>query len=332
MDDGSGKRNDVYLLLVTANVLRLRGQYELAQAKCSEALQLEPENAAAYSVLGDVSRDQGRLRDAIEWYKMALDRAPGNVPDRRKLEAVIDQVYTGDRGQAARVRSAVASRVGPVVAELKGAWLPSSIGVPLAVLLAVIVVVTVAVLAIGGADGPRARVPETPSGAFVEVEEGGKRAGATAEPPAPPEPRFGEDVGPLEAALLAELRERAEAMDPDCRVLEVQVDPVSGTAGVRVSMVRFWSPADTRERMLAAAAALGAAAAAADERIAAVRVRSEMRQRNMPERLAMVGEGPAEAFLRAAEGTPQSAEKLFTSIWWHPDLRPAEGSGPAGEQ
>jgi len=46
---------EVYLLLVTANVLRLRRQYALAQAKCSEVLEQEPDNAAAYSVLGSIA-------------------------------------------------------------------------------------------------------------------------------------------------------------------------------------------------------------------------------------------------------------------------------------
>ncbi len=114
--------NDIYLMLMRANVLRLRRQYQLAEAQCSEVLRRDPTNAAAHSVLGDIARDQGKLRDAIEWYKMALDLNPGNVSDRKKLEAVIDQVYSGEKGKVLqRVQAGVSETIGSAASEIRAA-------------------------------------------------------------------------------------------------------------------------------------------------------------------------------------------------------------------
>ncbi len=90
--------SDPYMLLMTANVLRLRRQWALAEAKCSELLREEPENAAAYSLMGDILRDQDRVEDAIEWYKLAVDRNPAGEADRRKLEQLIEQRFAEPRG------------------------------------------------------------------------------------------------------------------------------------------------------------------------------------------------------------------------------------------
>ena len=101
----SRSASDPYLLLMTANVLRLRRQWSLAEAKCSELLKLDPENAAAHSLMGDILRDQERVQDAIEWYKLAVDRDPANETDRRKLEALIERRFT-ERRESCVVRHA----------------------------------------------------------------------------------------------------------------------------------------------------------------------------------------------------------------------------------
>lgn len=329
--------NDIYLLLVTANVLRLRGQYDLAEAKCSEALRRQPDDAGPYSLLGDISRDRGNFRDAIEWYKAALDRAPGNLSDRRKMEEAIDQVYAAERGTTgARYWRAIAARLRAMTAELRGARLPFSVVLPLGALVGVIVVISVVVLAIGRAEPPvRNAVTETPSGAFVggkpevTAEAAGGDLLAGGEVPAR-DPAFEQDVASLEAALLADLREVAPAVDADCQVLEVEIDPVTGTVSLWLSAVRFWSPEYTRERIRKAALPLAVRAAAADARITAVRVRCEMRERGQPDRVALVAEADVPSLLRAAEGPTMPAQNVFSRMWWHPDLRPASGDvGPS---
>jgi Tetratricopeptide repeat len=71
--------------LMQANLLRMRGRWDEAARQCAEALQREPANASAHSLLGDIYENRGRLEDAIHWYQLALDLNPASVADQAKL-------------------------------------------------------------------------------------------------------------------------------------------------------------------------------------------------------------------------------------------------------
>ncbi len=76
----------IYSLLASANLARMRGEWDAALEKCAQALQSNPDDANAHSLLGDVYSDQGRREEAIQWYRMALDLDPENLADRRKMD------------------------------------------------------------------------------------------------------------------------------------------------------------------------------------------------------------------------------------------------------
>jgi hypothetical protein len=71
--------------LAAANLLRVRGLHDQAEARCIEVLRADPNNVHAHSLLGDIYQDQGRLEDARQWYQLALDLNPNSRPDREKL-------------------------------------------------------------------------------------------------------------------------------------------------------------------------------------------------------------------------------------------------------
>lgn len=71
-------------LLARANLARIRSQWSEAVETCVRVLRVQPGNADAHSLLGDIHRDQGLLDDAIQWYRMAADLRP-NGPDTEKL-------------------------------------------------------------------------------------------------------------------------------------------------------------------------------------------------------------------------------------------------------
>ncbi|MDH4179805.1 MAG: tetratricopeptide repeat protein [Armatimonadota bacterium] len=327
MED-QGPANDIYLMLVKANVLRLRRQHELAEAQCSEVLRRDPDNAAAHSVLGDIARDRNNLRDAIQWYKMALDLNPGNTVDRRKLEAVIDSVYS--RGKVIdRLRKGVTDTFGSAAAEIRAARLPSALSVTLAAMVGVIMLVTILVLVLGRGGSPAPALPATEAS-----------AGGFATPPAEAlapkpidrnpaavsaasAPKFEEDIAPLEAALLEELRAQARIVDPQCQLVEAQIDPRDGMVSVEFSMPRVWSLENTRNGILRVALPLATVAAEWDARISGVRLRCNARQQGQPDRLAFVAEADAGELVKMARN-PQSLDPAggFSSIWWDPQIRP----------
>ncbi|HUU53478.1 MAG TPA: tetratricopeptide repeat protein [Armatimonadota bacterium] len=325
-----GPGNHIYLMLVTANVLRLRRQYELAEAQCSEVLRRDPRNAAAHSVLGDIARDRGDPRDAIEWYKMALDLNPGNTVDRRKLEAAIDRVYSRAKGKVVeRLRKDVTDTLGSAAAEIRAARIPSALSVTLAAMVGVIMLVTILVLVLGrgGAPAPAPAAAEAPAGGFaapladpLEPKPIDRNAGPAS---AAAESRFGEDVASLEAALLEDLRAQARIVDPQCQLVEAEIDPRDGMASVEFSMPRLWSVEHTRNGILRVALPLAIAAADWDERFTGVRVRCSTRQEGLPDQLAFVAQVDAGKLVNQSND-PRAWDpaEAFSSIWWDPQMRP----------
>jgi hypothetical protein len=328
MDKQAPTEDEAYLTLVMANVLRLRRQYELAEAQCSEVLRRAPRNATAHSIMGDIARDRGDLRDAIEWYKMALDLNPGNMADRRKLESAIDRVYARDGSSVLdRVRADVGSSLGSAAAEIRAARIPSAVSVTLAAMVAVIVLVTVVVLVLGrgGVAAPQPAAAQPSSGAFapgpaVPLEPRPMDRAAAA---AGMRPQFGAEVSSVEAALLEGLVEQARILDPNCRVHEVRIDPLDGTALIELSMPRLWSAENTRKTILRVAAPLAGVAAEWDGRISRVRVRCAVRQNGEPPRLALAAEADAaEAARVLRDPGGKGPQDAFESAWWNPELIP----------
>ena len=72
-------------MLTSANLCRLRRQWPQAIDHCVAVLRLEPGNYSAHSLLGDIYLDQGRLEDAIRWFKMAVELKPDST-DAAKIE------------------------------------------------------------------------------------------------------------------------------------------------------------------------------------------------------------------------------------------------------
>lgn len=333
-DEQPSAGDEVYLMLVTANVLRLRRQYELAEAQCGEVLRRHPRNATAHSVMGDIARDRGNYRDAIEWYKMTLDLAPDSMADRKKLEAVIDRVYPRDgRSMINRLRADVSGSLGSAAAEMRAARIPSAVSIMLIAMVAVIVLVTIAVLVLGrgGMVAPEPAAAEPSSGAFAPPPVGSLE-------PRPVDPaagvsamaaRFGAEVPSVEVALLEGLREQARTVDPNCEVREVKIDPLDGVATIELSMPRLWSAENTRNTILRVAAPLAAVAAEWDRRISQVRVRCAVRQAGEPPQLGLVAQaGPARAADVLRESGVRGPEEAFAQIWWHPELAPEPEAPP----
>ena len=325
VESPTAPESDVYLMLMTANVLRLRRQWELAEAKCSEVLSREPGSAAAYSVLGDISRDRGNARDAIEWYKLALDRDPASAADRAKLESMIDAVFSdAPRTTTEKAGSAVRRRFSDAVTKVRSWQRPCALAVLLAAVLCVLLVIAAyTILLDRGAASPRAaaaprmeafvpaRAPQLPLGAGQ---------GMNLPVSAPPEEITG-DISALEVALSQELAARVQRLDPTCEVLGAEIEPVSATAAIRCSLPRLWSRASTRDSVLRAVREIADAARAWDPRLSRLRIRCYLNQPGIGQELGMTAEGSAEQLAKLGEAPTTAAGAPGAAVWWHSELR-----------
>ncbi|MBN1459979.1 MAG: tetratricopeptide repeat protein [Armatimonadetes bacterium] len=327
-EQDSGK--EVFLTLFQANVLRLRRQYDLAEAQCSEVLRREPDNAEAHSILGDIARDRGNDQDAIQWYKMALDLNPGNIADRKKLESAIDRVYSRSKENVLnRFRNNVSDTFSSTAEEIRAARLPSAATITLGVVVAVIMVVAILVVVLGrtGNVVPEPAAADSTPGGFVSPE-------TTVLEPRPldrepalgetgGEPRFTGEVAPLESALLATLRQEARVLDPNCVVEDARIDAQDGIVSVLISMPRLMLSEHTRSSIVRVAAPLAVIAVGSDPRVAVVRMRCDTREREQQPVLAFTAEArPEDIAYLADDRNTWSAEQVFATMWWDARLRP----------
>lgn len=74
---------------------RLLGQDE---TRAHELVAADPQNAAAYSLLGDVYRRRGELDKAVEHYARAVELSPDSTEERFKLEKTSKELSLQERG------------------------------------------------------------------------------------------------------------------------------------------------------------------------------------------------------------------------------------------
>ncbi len=77
---------DTARLLAEAQAAFVRGKFVEARALCEQVIRRDRENGAAYEILGDVYRIQGKTDDAIAMYTMALQFSPRNHAVMERLE------------------------------------------------------------------------------------------------------------------------------------------------------------------------------------------------------------------------------------------------------
>ncbi len=80
-----------------------------AVGHCRAVLDIDPRNAAAFAILGDVSRAQGKTDMAIKYYSHAVQYDPSDRDTERKLDKMIGKRIERPRRAGAGVRPARAS-------------------------------------------------------------------------------------------------------------------------------------------------------------------------------------------------------------------------------
>lgn len=91
-----------YLRNAQAAVASLR--YKDAVRFCNAALQLDRRSGLAYSLLGDISRAQGRIDDAVRFYSLAVQNIPR--PQNQAVMAKLESLLAREREQGMSGRPA----------------------------------------------------------------------------------------------------------------------------------------------------------------------------------------------------------------------------------
>ncbi len=79
-------------LLASADLNKIRGEWDLAVADATEALRLDPNNADVASLLASIYEQNDNLDEAVVWYQVALELNPKRFADRARLQLVSERI------------------------------------------------------------------------------------------------------------------------------------------------------------------------------------------------------------------------------------------------
>jgi hypothetical protein len=331
--------DEVHRLLASANLARIRRQWHEAEARCSEALRLQPDSASAHALLGDIYRDRGRLRDAIEWYKQSLDLNPRSRRDREKLDNLIDRVYSRQALTAEAARASRPERVRPSLVPLPRPMQPFRTAV--VVLLGALCLGLVAFLVYRQA----ALTVGAPADTSLTARQTAPPPAPVAPPPPPPEiaglhlpiipPSPAPTAGPYsgrESDLRVALEPVARELSPSTAVTGVSLQPGEETASISydVTLAPPMDATQKRHTAVHSGLTLAKAAAAADARLKWVELRCYGFMDDgsgRPSRdIIMTGSAQADKLRQinlSTRSTDDMVYELLSSrpIWWARGLR-----------
>lgn len=72
--------------LARINVLRLRGDAQVAKQLCRELLLHKPESEQAHALMGELCMDSGEFNEAADWFEMAASHAPDSWSLKARAE------------------------------------------------------------------------------------------------------------------------------------------------------------------------------------------------------------------------------------------------------
>jgi tetratricopeptide (TPR) repeat protein len=300
-------------LLARANLLRMRGRWQEAAGLCAEVLRLEPGNASAYSLLGDIHENQGNLDEAIHWYDLALrvnPRSEADAAKRGRAHELLEARQRRAEWQAATERASQPPGSGALLREA----VQRVVAVAGAAVCAVILVAAVVVSA-----GERTPAPSTD------------------EPPVPIRRREQSSVqlarSAREEADLQQLADHSRSVTGHGQVDTLLIDPRTGEAILTVILPRASthrpSLLQIRDQVLRDALWMAHALYQIDPNLPAIEVRAhgDTSFSAVPGKsdLLFVGSFAAENLVEDPDARPPVPEDLPGMVrdtpWWYPALR-----------
>lgn len=303
---------EVGALLTSANIHRIRHEWDEAVEDAAQAFKLDPKNPDIASLIGSIYEQRGMLEESAVWYQMALDMDPESSADRARLQRVNELI----RGQAQSKSSD----------PNKKTLLTASI------IAAVVVLAAVLVFALA-----RGRSPEPPVRTAVGPQPA-QRTGPTTDSsstsrPQPPVNKPSQGTSDLSGtassgsttrtAAEMVIREAASAAPALGRlggtVDDVIADPRHGLAFITVSLPG--SRPVTRQQAMISAGAAAYAAFDAHKQVSWVTVRVLSSGGESGAQILFVGDASRAGVSSLPQNaTAEQIEQVFTRPWWNPSL------------
>jgi curved DNA-binding protein CbpA len=83
----------------------IQRRFNEAANHCKNALEIDPHNAVAFAMLGDIFRAQGKINQAIKYYSYAIQFNPADRETERKLDRLIERKMRPQQSETATSRA-----------------------------------------------------------------------------------------------------------------------------------------------------------------------------------------------------------------------------------
>ncbi|MCE5313588.1 MAG: tetratricopeptide repeat protein [Armatimonadota bacterium] len=312
---------EVGAYLTSANLHRIRGEWDEAVNDATEALRLDPKNADIASLLGTIYQERGMLEDSVIWFQMALEMNPASTSDRARLNDVKARIASARQHPGSRDRFRT-------IEKRTRMW-----AIGMAALFVVVVV-----LALIFAAGKRNQDDVTKS---VSLDRGVRQAApvSTNEPFAPPMPSSGTAsqqttrsrssdatslAGGSSSRTPAEVKIRQDVSEAE-GIGSAKIDDVIADPRQKIAVVTYSIPDSTltKSAVISAAEAVARAAFASNQEVKFVTARCIVTHTGSSStQIAFVGDISRQAV--QALGTNATADQIeasFTGLWWNPQIK-----------
>lgn len=307
---------DVETLLASANLHRMRSEWEAAIADATDALRIDARNPDIASLLGDIYEQRDMLDEALVWYQMALELNPDSEPDQDRMDRVSKLVAARREAEGTgsfrvfekhtRIWTIALVAIFVSIVSFAGITMllrgspretsypkPTRVGRPRAA---------------GQPSGPMPSGPAAPTPSSQSTDLAGAPAGGSAL------------RTPAEAGIRTGLSAAQGITDAGVTIDDAIADPRAGVVTVTFSVP--FKGFVSREQITRAAVAVAQTTFQLRQDVRFVTARCVMQTGGAKPQIAFVGDAARQSIEALGQNaTDQQLAAVFTHPWWHPGIR-----------
>ena len=104
------------ILITSANLHRVRKEWDKAIDDATEALKMDPNNSGTVSLLANIYEQRGMIDEARIWYQAALELNPDNAADKAHLDKINSQIIAESKPAATSPKLFTKTQIGILAA------------------------------------------------------------------------------------------------------------------------------------------------------------------------------------------------------------------------
>lgn len=307
--DGS----NVETLLASANLHKMRSEWEASIADATDALRLDPRDPDIASLLGDIYAEREMLDEALVWYQMALELNPDSAPDKQRLEKLSKEIAAKRREEGTGSFKAFEKHT--------KVWTIAMAGV----FVLLVVLALMGTLLKGRHRGTPVPKPTGGSQSRISPPTGGSMPSGPRITPETTNPTAAPTSGsslrtPAESDVRTGISAAQSITDAGITIDDVIADPRSGVVTVTFSVP--YKGFVSRELITRAAVAVARMVFQLRQDAMFVTARCVIQSGGTKPQIAFVGDTARQSIdALAANATDQQLTAAFTRPWWHPEIR-----------